>query len=287
MEEKILNLWKDSNWYGSFRGVKTFQTLLKTDKNIDISEKKLYDILKNEHLYLMHLKPKTKFKRRKYDLNSYGELIQCDLGFMFNYEGFSCFLLIIDCYSLKIFVKPLKSKSSENVLEGFKEFFKEFTSKIYVCQTDQGQEFSLVKKFCLKNDIIFQYKFGKNKANFAEWGILTIKRRLYKILRNNLSQDWPKIIETVANEQNNVPQKSLGFLKPSDINSPYDSAKVTKAKKLYKIETYRESNFKEQIANEKNYANNDKNLKVNDYVYVDFKQDIFGKSFDVQVKCFN
>jgi len=229
MEEKILNLWKDSKWYGSFRGIKTFQALLKTDKNIDISEKKLYDILKNEYLYLMHLKPKTKFKRRKYDLNSYGELIQCDIGFMFKYEDYTCFLLIIDCYSLKIFVKPLKSKSSESVLEGFKEFFKQFTSKIYVCQTDQGQEFSLCKKFCIKNDIIFQYKFGKNKANFAEWGILTIKRRLYKILRNNLSQNWPKIIENVANDQNNVPLKSLGFLRPSDINSPYDSAKVNKS----------------------------------------------------------
>ena len=58
------------------------------------------------------------------------------------------------------------------------------------------------------------------------------------------------------------------------------------SKKLFKIETYRESNFKEQLANVKNYDNTANNLKINDYVYVDFKQDIFGKSFDVQVKCF-
>lgn len=45
--EEILNLWHDKNWIGSFRGIKTFQSLLKTDKNIDISEKRLYNILKN------------------------------------------------------------------------------------------------------------------------------------------------------------------------------------------------------------------------------------------------
>ena len=43
---------------------------------------------------------------------------------------------------------------------------------------------STVKQFCKSNDIIFQYKIGANKASFAEWIIMVLKRRLYKILRD-------------------------------------------------------------------------------------------------------
>jgi len=168
MEHEILKLWKDPNWFGSYRGIKTFQYLLKTDKNIDISEKKLYNILRNEHLYLIHVQQKKNFPRRKYDLNCIGELIQCDVGFMYEFKDYKYFLLIIDCYSLKIFVYPLKTKSAVSVFDKFQEFVNSFSSQIYVVQTDQGQEFSLCKKYCKENQIIFQNKFGKNKANFAE-----------------------------------------------------------------------------------------------------------------------
>jgi len=107
---------------------------------------------------------------------------------------------------------------------------------------------------------------------------------LYKILRGTLSQDWPNIIQNVAVDQNLIPQKSLGYLRPVDINTPYDSAKVTKAKKLYNIKVYREPSFAEQEKNTQTYQLNSKNLQINDYVYIDFKQELFGKSFDVQVK---
>lgn len=66
LSDQIIKLWHDPNWIGSFRGIKTFQTFLKTDKNIDVSTKQLTDILKNDSLYLMHLKPKKTITRRHY-----------------------------------------------------------------------------------------------------------------------------------------------------------------------------------------------------------------------------
>lgn len=286
LTEKILQLWHDPNWIGSYRGVKTLQLLLKTDKNIEISTKKLTNILKNDNLFLMHLRPKLKIKRRHYFLNCYGELLQSDLGFMFEYEEYKYFLLVIDCYSLKIFVKSIKNKTSAVVLEAFEEVLKHFSdTTIQKIEVDQGTEFNLVSKYCKKHNILFKYKYGQNKANFAEWGILMIKRRLYKILRGSLSQDWPAFIENVAIDHNNTPQKKLGFLKPNDINTPYDSAKVTKARQLFNIKSFDLPSFKEQLDNQSDYNNSKKSLKEGDYVYIDFKQSLFGKSFDVQVVC--
>jgi len=72
-EKIILNHWQDINFPGSFRGVKTFQTLLKTELNINIPEKKLYKILKKNPLFLVHQIKRNFVKRRPYLTFSYGE----------------------------------------------------------------------------------------------------------------------------------------------------------------------------------------------------------------------
>jgi hypothetical protein len=139
-DEQILELWRDPTFAGSYRGIKTFQILLKTDQNIDISQKRLYNILKKDSIFLIHTKPQRKIERRHYDLHNYGELVQADIAQMFEYDDYRYFLLLIDCYSSKIFVKCLKSKNSEEVARAFSEIFKEFEAQIHVLETDRGMQ---------------------------------------------------------------------------------------------------------------------------------------------------
>lgn len=75
----------------------------------------------------------------------------------------------------------------------------------------------------------------------------------------------------------------MGWLTPNDINTIYDSYLVDKARKKHNISVYREPTFKIQQNNVNNYNKNLKNFQVNDYVYLDFKEELFGKSFDTQV----
>lgn len=166
-DQKILDLWRDINFKGSYRGVKTFQILLKTDLNIDVSEQRLYKVLKSDPVFLIHAKPKRKYDRRKFDLNYYGELIQSDIAYMFEFKEYKYFLVVIDCFSSKIYAEPLKNKSSIETLKTFESILKKFDfSVITKLETDQGTEFSLVKKYCLKNNIVFKYKYGQNKARY-------------------------------------------------------------------------------------------------------------------------
>jgi hypothetical protein len=113
--------------------------LLKTDLGLDIDQKRLYKVLKQEPVYLMHLRPQRQFDRRHYDLHFYGELVQADIAYMFSENEFKYFLLLIDCYSSKIFTYPLKSKDSETVANALKLFFEEFNAQVYVLQTDKGK----------------------------------------------------------------------------------------------------------------------------------------------------
>jgi hypothetical protein len=284
-DKRILQLWRSPTFSGSYRGIRTFQLLLKTDLNIDVSQKKLYELLRNDPIFLIHQKPIRKFDRRAYDVNNYGELVQADIAYMFQYNDYKYFLIAVDCFSSKTFTVSLKSKDSKSVAKAFEEIFRQFNAPIYEIQTDRGKEFQgeCKKLFAAKN-ILYSEKFGKNKANFAENGILILKKRLYKLLRGSLSQDWVKYLPKVVNDYNNTPIKKLGWLKPNSIQSESDSVKVAKARAENDIKVYSEPTFQAQRENQKTYENSETNLKVNDYVYLDFDEKLFDKSFDVSVR---
>jgi hypothetical protein len=104
------------------------------------------------------------------------------------------------------------------------------------------------------------------------------------LLRGTLLHDWVSEIESVVKNYNATPIKKLGWLKPNTIRSEIDSVRVEAAQNENKIHSFREPNFEEQIENQRQYEMDSKNLQVGQYVYLDFNEEMFSKSFDVQVK---
>ena len=66
-------------------------------------------------------------------------MVQADLAQMFNYDGYNNFLLLVDAFSSKVFVRPLKTKTSLEVRNAFESIFEEFKATIYVLETDRGK----------------------------------------------------------------------------------------------------------------------------------------------------
>lgn len=79
-DEDILKLYNDPAFDGSFSGIKTFRDFLYSEKHELISEKRLYNIIKTDKNYLLHMKPIRKFPQRPYDVRSFGNCVQMDLG---------------------------------------------------------------------------------------------------------------------------------------------------------------------------------------------------------------
>ena len=140
----------------------------------------------------------------------------------------------------------------------------------------------VTKKLFQTQEILYRTKFGKNKANFAENAILTVKRKLYMLLRGTLSQDWVKALPKVTDSLNNTPLKKLGWLTPNSIHSEIDSVRVQSAKKSFQIPSYSEPDYRTQRTNQETYEKS-KGFQVKDFVYLNFKEKIFDKSFDVSV----
>ena len=282
-DEELLKLWKDPNFEGSFRGLKTFQSVLKRNLNIDVSTKRLHNILSAEPIFLIHQK-RPKVVRRHYYLHNYGELVQMDLAQMFPLNGFKYFLLVVDCYSSKLFVTSLKNKDADTVSHALTKIFKKFGGQIYKLESDRGTEFvsSQVKQLYKRFKIYYKSKFGKNKASFAERYIYIVKRKLYMLLRSQLSENWVKYLPIVVDGLNKTPIKKLGYLMPNSIGSESDSVVVDFRKKsnnLPKLPT-----FSIQETNKNIYQRNKSHLQPGDFCYKFYDEKLFDKKYNISVR---
>jgi len=159
-DEEIIKLWRDPKFDGSYRGVRTFQILLKTELNYDVSLDRLYKLLTKDQIYLIHQRKKHRFPRRHYYVHNYGELCQMDIAHMFQDEEtkFKYFLLFVDVFSSKIFAEPLKTREAPEVLTALKKITNDFGSQIYELQSDRETAFGskVVKDLFRNKNIVYR-----------------------------------------------------------------------------------------------------------------------------------
>jgi|GWRWMinimDraft_6_1066014.scaffolds.fasta_scaffold19901_1 hypothetical protein len=286
-DEQILALYNDPMFDGSFSGVKTFRDFLYAEKNELIPEKRLFDILKKDKNYLLHMKPTRKFPTRPYDVQSFGNCVQIDLAEMPQFEGYKYFLVAIDVFSKHLYTRALKSKSAKEVGEAFESINDEFKTPIYKLESDQGQEFVANKNLFKRLGIYFHLKVGRNKASFVEASIAMIKRKLYMMLRSQLSQNWPYFLDITVTSLNKRHVKALGGVAPIEINSFVDDVKIRDAQDKNQVKPYIEPNFEDQQKLQASYKPSRKYpFDVGDYVYLDLQRSPFDKGYDMQISIF-
>ena len=285
-DEEIVKLWQDKEFNGSFSGIKNFKTFLHTDLNEDVSERRLYNILKKFPDYVSQLRPIRKYPTRSYVSDSFGELMEMDLGVMAPFNAFRYFLCIVDVFSWHIWCEPLRKKNGPTVGKALEKLFEEINSPITKLQADSGTEFIGNKAIFLKHKILFKTKHLKNKAAMAEHAIYLVKRKLYLIMRSERSKNWVKYLPVAVNLLNKRPLKRNGNLSPGSVNSIYDDVKVREARKNHNITEPTELNYHDQNKLQANYEKSKKNFQVNDFVYLDYKEDTFAKSFNPKISIF-
>ena len=75
LAKKILSLWKDDKFPGSFTGLSNFRHCLYLYKKIHVSLKDLSEIMRKERNYAHQLTRISRFKRQNYiNLNGYFDM---------------------------------------------------------------------------------------------------------------------------------------------------------------------------------------------------------------------
>ena len=140
--ERVKKLWLTPSFEGSFSGYLfvnlkkhyltliflgaiVFQAALEAN-GINISEKKVRDILKTIPEYLKNVQKKTNFPRRRYTVHGYGQLLQVDIAVMKPTNGFKYFILAVDFYTQYIWIAALVDRRAETI----KPFLKHILDKV-------------------------------------------------------------------------------------------------------------------------------------------------------------
>jgi len=113
--------------------------------------------------------------------------------------------------------------------------------------------------------------------------IYIVKRKLYMILRSQLSENWTKYLDVVIKGYNKTPLKKLGYLCPNDIKSEKNSVDVKVNRNLHGISVYKQPDFETQIKNVENFENEAK-LQKGDYCYKFYDENLFSKKYNISVR---
>ena len=152
-------------------------------------------------------------------------------------RGYVYGLIIIDCFSRKIYFKPLKKKDAISTATAIDQILSELNEPPINFVTDAGKEFfnSSVNKVFESFGVVHYKPPTKTqwKASMAERAIRTIKSRLAKIFYKRKSNKWIDVIEQVIENYNNTPHRAHGF-KPVDVT---DENREAVYKKLYPTQT--------------------------------------------------
>ena len=199
---------------------------------------KIAEFLRKHELHSKHRRIiKRKFPRRRVIARFPFETFMADLieypKYKFQNKGFVYILLLIDCFTRKIYLAPMKKKDMEHSAAAFEKIFKSFDQFPVNLVTDGGKEFfnSATSKIFL-NYGINHYKTPTRtqwKASMAERAIQTIKNRLHKYFVSNGNKIWINIIDQVALNYNSTPH-SAHNMAPQDVT---DENRDEVYKKLY------------------------------------------------------
>ena len=148
-------------------------------------------------------------------------------------RGYVFILIVIDCFSKRIWAAPMKNKTKEASADAFNSILKNFDEFPSHIITDGGLEFfnSSVENL-FKTYGINHFKTPtrtKWKTSIAERAIQTVKSRLEKIFDKRGSRRWIDVLDDVIANYNKTPHRSIGMA-PLDVN---DENREEVYKRLY------------------------------------------------------
>ena len=130
-------------------------------------------------------------------------------------RGYKYILVLIDCFSKRIWAVPMKEKSAKWSADAFSSIFKTFDEFPKNLITDGGLEFFNSSVRQIFNSFGINHFKSKTKtawkASIAERAIQTIKSRLEKYFAHSKQRKWIDVIDQIVDNYNKTPHRSIGM----------------------------------------------------------------------------
>nr|DAC81296.1 TPA_asm: integrase [Ladona dragonfly adintovirus] len=261
---------KDDNMRSIYYNIShpaSLSSVRKLSKAANTNLKTTGEWLSGQDAHTLHKPMRRRIPRNRYATTSIDETWQCDLNDMRNLKkfnkGYQYLLTVIDVFSKFAWAIPLKSKSSDNVIEAFKKILK--TRKPLKVQSDKGTEFSnrKFKKFLDDRGIKFYTTNNPDiKASIVERFNRTLKTKMYKYFTFANTFTYIDVLQKLLKSYNDSVHSSTG-IQPSKVtiaNSFRVAKKLSFTKKKNTKFQYTVGDFvrisKERLPFQKGYTKN-------------------------------
>jgi hypothetical protein len=215
MANALSKLYYDPSQPSGYSGA---SRLIADAKKDGISKSQVEKWLRKQDAYTKHRKIDRRFPRRHYVLLGIDDLWQADLADVSNLakwnSGVKFWLVVIDCFSKFVWVKPLSTKNGAAVVDAIAKIFEESGRIPRNFNTDKGTEFVNAKAktlFKLNNINFYTSENPDTKACFAERVIRTLKERLYRMLTHRNTNNYLPLLQDLIKGYNSAVHRSIGM----------------------------------------------------------------------------
>ncbi|KAJ8311943.1 hypothetical protein KUTeg_010496 [Tegillarca granosa] len=143
-KEYLKKIYFNPKHPAAFSGVEQLYKIVKSEEKFNIGRYRIKKRLQNQKEFSLQKQVPTNFKRQRVisaDVNNIWDADLLDVSNISSYNsGIRFFLMCIDIFSRKLYLKTLKNKQSSTVVDGFKKIFKHVKPEIL--RTDSGSEFN-------------------------------------------------------------------------------------------------------------------------------------------------
>ena len=245
--------------------------------------------LEKSLLYQAHRDLRDKFKKRSVLATVENALWEADLGDLGGQvpPGVSGqpvkpgrrkqlqFLVVVDCFTRKIYAVGLANKTTAEVVKGFRKIIVTANGSCERLQTDDGKEFKgrAMKEMCNEFDIAHTFAYGRMKCQLAEMSVKMCKRVIMGMVQSDVwpsGKKWSEIPEIASASLRQRYNRGIGAA-PDDVsNDPrlrqrlYDQ-EIKKAG-LVPLPLYRQEQQEIQAGN--GYKDGKKLFKINEPVLI-------------------
>jgi len=215
---------------GSLRGISGF---LQNRKSKSKEQSKLVNAIKNVDTYSLFKPNRVHFPSRRMIVQNRLQFFACDLSEftksqMYLNSHFKFLLVFLDAFSKKTWLRPLKSKSGEEVSKAFESILKplKLTAPSFM-NVDRGREFynEQVTAVLSKYKVTAYSTFSAKKSFLAENKIRFIKRILERLYFSTGKKQWVSFIPTLEKNLNDSYHRSIGMT-PNQADKPQMQSEV-------------------------------------------------------------
>ncbi|KAL3117762.1 hypothetical protein niasHT_004891 [Heterodera trifolii] len=217
-------LYKDLNSPVAFTSVEPLlREAQKTQPKINRIDVQNY--LATQRTYTLHRQAKRRYRRLPTLAPGLHTEWQADLAIFDRLakqnRGYKYLLVCIDTLSRQVFVEPVKTKTSTNMIIAFGRIFKRSKYIPWKVLTDQGKEFTAraVQQFFRTNDVehFCMLTSPQFHAGMAERANRSIKERLYRYFTERNTYKWIDVVQDIVRAINHSPNSTIGMC-PADVN---------------------------------------------------------------------